>query len=164
MKTNVTQNTRKLNNGININLSKDLTVLDVPKSVQPFNKDKLTEQEVNLLKRRLNDKKITFKELNEIKLYYDREGWSLTDEQNQKGLEYLKDKWKTSSGIERKNNPFGFRETEILDNFREIKLIDFYNASRNRNFDFYIPVYEVISKDGNSFEYHLQDGIINIVG
>lgn len=87
---------------------------------------------------------------------------SLTPQQSEKGHEFLLSKWQTPRGIERKNNPFGYREQEILKNFDRIELESLYNNG-NAYIDNYLPLYEVISKDGSSFEYYY-DGKINIVG
>ena len=127
-----------------------------------FNKETLSEQEVKLLKRRLNDGKISFQDLNKIKYYYEGEGFGLTDSQNKKGKDFLLDQWKTPTGKERTNNPFGFRETSVLENFKEIRLVDFYNTSRAGQMNYYLPVYSVESDD-SAFEYYY-DGKINIIG
>lgn len=87
---------------------------------------------------------------------------SLSPDQNQKGYDFLMNCWKTPRGIERKNNPFGYREQAILENFSHFELKGFYNAG-NAYRNFYLPLYECISKDGNSFEYYY-NGEVNIVG
>lgn len=87
---------------------------------------------------------------------------SLSADQSQKGYDFLMNVWKTPRGIERKNSPFGYREQAILENFSRFELKDFYNAG-NTHHDFYLPLYECISKDGNSFEYYY-NGKVNIVG
>lgn len=87
---------------------------------------------------------------------------SLTPQQSEKGHEFLLSKWKTPTGAERKNNPFRYREQEILKNFGRIELKSLYNAG-NTYIDNYLPLYEVISKDGGSFEYYY-NGNVNIVG
>lgn len=73
--------------------------------------------------------------------------------QAEKGLTWLKDKWKTPRGVERKNNPFGRREEYVLENFSHFSLVDFYDAGRN-GWAFYLPVYRVHAKDGASFDYY----------
>jgi len=86
----------------------------------------------------------------------------LTPIQISKGYYFLLSQWKTPAGIERKNNPFGYREERILANFSTIELKSLYNNG-NAHHDNYLPLYEVSSKDGDSFEYYY-DGEINIVG
>ena len=87
---------------------------------------------------------------------------TLSNEQNQKGYDFLMNQWKTASGKERKNNPFGYREQNILNNFSHFELKDLYNAG-NAYHDYYLPLYECISKDGGSFEYYY-NGEVNIIG
>jgi hypothetical protein len=74
-------------------------------------------------------------------------------EQAAKGLAWLLDKWKTPTGKERKHNPFGAREINVLENFRRFRLVDFYDAG-NGYMSFYVPVYRVESITGNSFDYY----------
>lgn len=90
------------------------------------------------------------------------EGLSLSVAQTEKGYDFLMKQWKTPTGAERKNNPFGYREQDILANFSHFTLKSFYNAG-NAYVDFYIPLYECVSKDGASFEYYY-NGEVNIVG
>ncbi len=87
---------------------------------------------------------------------------TLFETQIQKGYEFLLNLWKTPRGVERKNNPYGYREQEILNNFNTIELKSFYNAG-NAYIDNYLPLYEVTSKDGHSFKYYY-NGKMNIVG
>jgi len=86
----------------------------------------------------------------------------ISDAQNQKGYEFLMDQRFTPTGKERLNNPFGYREQAILDNFSHFTVKDWYNAGNAYN-DYYLPLYECVSKDGNSFEYYY-NGKVNIVG
>lgn len=135
------------------------------------NNSVLTEQEVNLLKRRLNDGKI---KPSEIPRFKEGEGYQLTSDQNEKGKKYLINQWKGKSGAERKNNPFGAREEDILENFDRIELVDFYNASNyyqsQAGIKNYIPLYDVVAKDGSRFQYYVgytdrnQASPVNIVG
>lgn len=86
----------------------------------------------------------------------------LTPGQQTKGFDFLKDAWKTPRGTERKNNPFGYREQEILENGTDISLKGFYDASNYGQSAYYIPIYSVNSANG-SFEYYC-NGKINIIG
>jgi hypothetical protein len=124
----------------------------------------MNERELLLFKRRLNDGKTQPQNLNYFKSFRETEGLALSPEQNKKGLDYLRDQWRTPSGIERKNNPFGARETEVLENAKEIRLLDFNNKSTTPNFNNYVPIYQVVAKDGSTFDYYVQGGRINIVG
>ena len=87
---------------------------------------------------------------------------SLSLDQQDKGYEFLLGQWKSPTGKERKNNPFGYREQAILENYKEIKLSSLYNAG-NAYTNFYLPLYTVYSKDGMGFEYYY-NGEINITG
>ena len=84
-----------------------------------------------------------------------------TPEQNKKGIDFLINQWKTPSGSERKNNPFGYREETILENFTHFEFIGFYDNGRY-GFASYIPLYRCCSND-NSFEYYY-NGEVQIVG
>lgn len=86
---------------------------------------------------------------------------TLSPEQNKKGLEFLNNQRKTPNGKERKNNPFGYREENVLDNFTHFTLLSFYNAG-NAYRDYYLPLYTC---NGNEtcFEYYY-NGKVNIVG
>lgn len=86
----------------------------------------------------------------------------LSTAQNKKGYDFLMSLRFTPTGKERVNNPFGYREQNILDNFSHFELNSFYNAG-NAFVDFYMPLYECVSKDGGGFEYYY-NGKINIVG
>lgn len=86
---------------------------------------------------------------------------TLSPEQNQKGYDFLMDQWKTATGKERKNNPFGYREQAILENFSHFELNGWYDAG-NAYASYYLPLYECVG-DGTSFEYYY-NGEVNIVG
>jgi hypothetical protein len=85
--------------------------------------------------------------------YIHRYNPKIMPEQAAKGYEWLLSKWKTPKGAERKHNPFGFRETSVLENFKGFRLVDFKDISTTE-MPFYVPVYEVESHDGNSFIYY----------
>lgn len=122
-----------------------------------LSKDTLNENEVRLLLRRVNDGSLKVSRIPNIT--GDVEGYKLTDSQVKKGRQWLMNQWKTPTGKERQNNPFGGREEYILENLKTIKLIDLISP-RGR---VYYPVYRVISKDGNHFEYYVAGGI-HIIG
>tara|TARA_R110002110_G_scaffold62000_3_gene173516 strand:- start:221 stop:1066 length:846 start_codon:yes stop_codon:yes gene_type:complete len=68
--------------------------------------------------------------------------------------------WKTPTGKERKNNPFGLREQDALENFEYFTLDGFKNIGRS--YDFYVPIYGVTGTD-SYFQYYY-DGEVNIIG
>lgn len=122
-----------------------------------INNEVLTENQVLLLRRRLNDGKITISEI----FGEDEKCFRLTPEQTRKGLDYLNNLRVTPSGRIRKNNPFG--QDEDLSDFDYFELCDFYNISNNlaRN---YMPIYRVVMKDGDAFEYYYNGRGITIIG
>ncbi len=120
-------------------------------------KQRLTESEVKLLLRRLNDGKIDPHKLR-------RGGYSLTPDQVEKGRKWLVSRWITPKGVERKNSPFGYREKDVLKHFKTIRLSDATDISRyGSSRPFYVPVYEVTG-GGDGFVYYISGGEINIVG
>lgn len=117
----------------------------------------ITEQQLKLLTRRLNSgEKIDVSHI-----------WEntpeLTDEQNKKGFDFLFNKWLTPNKKERLNNPFGYREQDVLKNFTGFKLAGFFDAARYGCPPFFIPLYNCNGSD-DSFKYYYYDGKISIVG
>lgn len=91
------------------------------------------------------------------------EGFTLGDAQNRKAYEWLLNQWKNPAGAERKNNPFGYREQDAIENFSHCTLKGYYDAG-NYYHSFYIPIYDVYTKDGYGFEYYVSNGKIHITG
>ena len=124
--------------------------------------NRISEKEINLIKRRLNadskDKSVE----NIVQHIWDEKPY-LTEDQNKKGLEYLISHWKTPTGKERTNNPFRYREEEVLDTFESMQLSGFHDNSNYKQKPFYVPLYIVNGKEG-SFEYYVDNKGINIVG
>ena len=80
--------------------------------------------------------------------------YSITPEQTTKGLDWLFNLRFTARGKERKNNPFGYREQSILDDFDRFELSGLYDDSDGYNgFHNFKPIYKVIASDGESFDY-----------
>jgi hypothetical protein len=121
----------------------------------------ITEKEINLIKLRLNNDKVD-EETQEAIDYIWEEMPQLTPDQNKKGIEYLRNLWKSPTGKERANNPFGYREQEALETFEGFALRGFYDAG-NRYRKFYVPLYVVFGED-TSFEYAFYNGEVNILG
>jgi hypothetical protein len=125
----------------------------------------VSESDLKLWKNRLNAGRIKY---DDIPWPEDGEGFKLTAEQNKKGLDFLLDQWKGKSGKERVNNPFGYREENVLDSFKEFRLIDFYDDvnyyQTQAGIHNYAPYYRVIGKDGDTFEYYYNGGKVNILG
>lgn len=103
---------------------------------------------------------------NEIKAIFndsDFEGLKLSAGQVLQGFDWLKNLWVTPSGAERKNNPFGYREQDALENFDRITLKGYYDAG-NYHRQYFIPIYNVYSKSDYGFEYYVNGGQISIIG
>ena len=116
----------------------------------------ITEKQINLLKNRANKgEKIDFSSI------WDNPP-TLTEDQNKKGIDFLRNLHKTPTGKERQNNPFGYREVNILENFESFELAGFYDISRYGQRSFLVPLYNCNGKDG-SFQYYY-DGKVQIVG
>lgn len=86
----------------------------------------------------------------------------LSDKQNKKGYDFLMSLRFTPTGKDRLNNPYGYREENILDNFSHFTFCGFYDIG-NYNYSNYIRMYNCYSKDGNSFQYYY-NGKMNIIG
>jgi len=90
------------------------------------------------------------------------EGFNLSDEQNKQGIEWLTNLWKSPTGKERKNNPFGYREQAAIENFSHFQLVDAFASGYYANYQ--VPVYDMLTKDGYGFQYYMQGGEIHIIG
>lgn len=108
----------------------------------------ITEREVNLIKKRLNDPRT-----GGIKRRIFANGTlKLTPEQTEKGIKWLLNKYKTPRGVVRKNNPFNKKQAAILENFKEFELVNFYDMG-TMFVAWWLPVYLVRSKHGREFLY-----------
>jgi hypothetical protein len=125
-------------------------ILNLKKLLNGYSKSSTTPEE----RKTLND------------MIWDADGLKLTPEQTAKGIAWLRNQWKTPRGIERKHNPFGYREEEILENFSHFTFVGFYD---NANFYMskdgyhnYQPIYDVWGKldDGSTscFQYYMARG------
>lgn len=72
--------------------------------------------------------------------------------QEEKGIAYLRNVWRTPKGAERQRNPFGPQEQAILEAFDHFRLVDFWDVGRHHSF--IIPVYRVVARDGSYFDYY----------
>mgnify|MGYP003110836485 CR=1 FL=1 len=115
--------------------------------------ESINYKDVLLVKRRLNAGTDT--EILNEQIYID-----LIDGDD--GIKYLRNLHKSPTGKIRKNNPFGNRETEILENFTHFALVGFMNQG-NRYHDYYTPIWAVNSADGDTFEYIQEAGTIKII-
>ena len=121
----------------------------------------ITEKEINLIKMRMNNDKVD-EATQEVIDYIWNNSPQLTPDQNKKGIDYLRNLWKSPTGKERTNNPFGYREQDTLETFEYFELRGFYDAG-NRYRKFYVPLYTCVGAD-SSFEYAFYGGEVNILG
>jgi hypothetical protein len=123
----------------------------------------ITEQQIKLIGMRLNNSR----PLGDVETLHNMAvefgGLKLTAAQNNKGYSWLMNQWKTPRGIERKNNPFGYREQHVLENFSHIRY-DGHMDAGNAYVSWYAPLYTVIAHDGGTFCYYVQGGIPQIIG
>lgn len=126
----------------------------------------ITLKEIALLQKRKNAGE-NFDE----SVFWDSE-ITLTD--SKQGYEWLMSLWKTPTGKERENNPFGWREQHVLENFGCIEFRGLRDISKWKQHSFYLPIWVVVSKpikeeDGDklrrfNFEYNMNHGKIEITG
>lgn len=115
----------------------------------------ITERQIKLLQRRANagDKEADF--------------WGdeieVDEEYSTKLYKWIYNLYKSPTGKIRKNNPFGYREFEILDNYKgeRFDFVGFYDNG-NRYRSFFLPLYRLCA-GGYSMEFYF-DGKLNIVG
>ena len=124
----------------------------------------ITEREKQLIQNRLNRYQ---SEVNhtDYEIMFANGEISVTDEQARKGFLWLWNQHKTPMGKERKNNPFGYREIDVLNEAREngatFTFDGFYDAGRV--YRHCLPLYSLYNEKG-SFQYYVCGGEINIVG
>ncbi|MES2409186.1 MAG: hypothetical protein V4509_02685 [Patescibacteria group bacterium] len=132
----------------------------------------LTESDIKLLCRRANDSTTKDEVLNALR-DIDDISFDITPDQNAKGIAWLRNQYKTPRGVERKNNPFGYREEDVINYFTHFTFDGLYDAG-NYQMSYFVPIYtahgEMLSGEGEgkqvdiSFQYVLSGGKINIIG
>jgi hypothetical protein len=117
-------------------------------------KTKLTEREVNLFKRRINDGKLKPSNMRSG-------GYALTQAQINKGISWLRKKYNElgyrellAIGWDGKGDPWmrGKKPNWKAMRGTRIRLIDFYNIGHYGGAKFYVPYYRV-TRGKHSFEY-----------
>jgi len=118
----------------------------------------LDEREINFIKNTMNrypDSSTRPESIqNMLDATWNEDGHELTVGQNEKGREWLNRKPQRDS--------MGTRETGVMDDFKEIRLIGITETHSGSGF--YIPFWRVISNDGSTFEYRNIGGEISIDG
>jgi hypothetical protein len=124
----------------------------------------ITERQVLLIGRRLNNQKELGEELQELLSKAEEGEVKVTKEQAQKDFNWLMNLYKTPRGIERKNNPYGYREMSALDSGLDYFTYDGHFDAGTYGFSWYAPIYTFVGKDGGSFQYYVKGGQIQIIG
>ena len=125
--------------------------------------DAFTESSISSFRSLMNGRKNTnLTDEEKITLFYIFEEYapySITPAQTTKGFDWLFNLRFTARGKERKNNPFGYREESILDDFDRFELSGLYDVKSYpitlsvHDKHNYKPIYKVIASDEGSFEY-----------
>ena len=120
--------------------------------------DTFTESSISSFRSLMNGRKntnLTDEERESLDyLFGENAPYSITPAQTTKGFDWLFNLRFTARGKERKNNPFGYREQSILDDFDRFELSGLYDDSDGYNgFHNFKPIYKVIASDGESFDY-----------
>ena len=82
-------------------------------------------------------------------------GVMITEEQTAKGVEFL-----NRPNIRKR---MGYRESNVLDNFKEFRLKGFHDVGNSYR-AYHVPYWEVLANDGGSFEYNISKDGIDILG
>ena len=117
----------------------------------------ISEQQISLLKRRGNHQNEDVFDYSLLDSEQFSDGIPLSPEQNEKGINFLRDLACTPKGNLRKNCPFGNRELNVIDTCTEFTFRGFYDAGR-RNHVNLLPLYGI-----GGMEYYY-DGEIHIIG
>ena len=113
----------------------------------------ISEKDILLLKRRLNNKSFGDVRMpNEIKV---------SDEQKEKGLKWLRNLYVSPTGKIRKNNPFGWREMDVLECSND-KLEAYFIGFYNNGYNHYENVYKYTNGE-KSFTYYVNGKGIEII-
>jgi len=130
-------------------------------------KRKFTKIEIQSFRKALNGSStISLEEQSLLKQkFYDSKPINITKEQSDFGIAWLKNKAFKLNGQVRKSNPFGYKELEVIKNFKKFEFSSLYDINHYGNGHQYQPVYKVIAKNGDYFEYvAVAWGDIEIVG
>ncbi len=124
----------------------------------------ITEKQILLIGRRLNNSKELGEELQKLFDLAPEEGLKVSTEQAQKGFDWLMNLYKTPTGAIRKNNPYGYREMEALDSGLNYFTYDGHFDAGTYGFSWYAPIYSFVGKNGGTFQYYVKNGEIQIIG
>ena len=121
-----------------------------------LSQDVLSQDDIKKVKQSVNPLSCLPTYLKEIILRTTKESsYSISGQQSVFAINWLKEKLFKEDGQLRKNTgPFGHREIEIINNFKEFKFEGFKalkNRYNNKPSGHYVIVYKTIDKKGNSF-------------
>ena len=127
-----------------------------------LSQDVLSQDDIRKIKHSVNNQsclpghlKETIKRITNDSGYSIKLGYSISIEQSVFAINWLREKLFKKNGQLRKNTgPFGHREIEIINNFKEFKFVGF-RPLRNGFGEVteYAILYKTIDKKGNSFVY-----------
>lgn len=127
----------------------------------------ITEKQIGLIGRRLNNKKELGEELEALKTEAEEEGVEVSKEQAEKGFNWLWNLYMSPTGQERRVHPYGFREAEMLEVAKKGDKYSFtYDGhidAGNAYMSWFAPIY-TFSSNGQSFQYYVKGGEIQIIG
>lgn len=115
----------------------------------------ILESDINFFKRKLANNKMSLDDFNgEDDSTTLEPGIIISEEQTEKGLKWLLNKMVTPNGKKRKHNPFTMRQEIILNNFSHFTLQTFITVNATPFVRCTFPVYRVVSKSGEGFDYY----------
>lgn len=115
----------------------------------------ILEKDINFFKNKLANNKMSLNDFNgEDDSTTLEPGIIISEEQTEKGLKWLLDKMVTPNGKKRKNNPFTIKQEGILNNFSYFTLQTFITVNATPFVRCTYPVYRVVSKSGDGFDYY----------
>lgn len=142
---------------------KELTKTNMKKQLQRIDTQVWTKGDIGAFARMLNSYRFSEKERqtqimelwSKLEDRASDEPYSITDEQSQVGIEWLRKVCFTSKGANRASKEvadFNEREFNIVRNFSHFEFVGF-DESSNGYSSHYAPIYRTLDKDGNYFDY-----------
>ncbi len=128
---------------------------------------KIEEREIISLKSALRRESLSKEEKQNLESRIANNNLLISTGQTKKGYDFLVNLWKTPTGKERKNNPYGYREEDVLENFESFTFDGFYDDSNYYQQEMGIrdlyPLYTVIGKE-MCFQYYYNHKGLQIIG
>lgn len=112
-----------------------------------------TEKEIIYFRKYLNGSSpATIDQIENLLASIEGKTYRITQEQNQKGIQWLRNQCFKLNGKVRRSCKFKPFELDIILNFKEFRFVGLYNVSEN-SYRNYMPIYRTIAKDGSYFDY-----------